>query len=69
MASFLSACLLVLPAGCLQQRRLSDDGESDPQPAAEDPVAVLEDGQRADGHPDQRAPSHLGTGLQPPAER
>ncbi len=59
----------VLPAGGLQQRRLPDDGESDPQSAAEDPVSVLEDGQRADGHPDQRAPTHLGTSLQPPAER
>lgn len=59
----------VLPVGGVQQRRLAHDRESDPQSAAEDPLPVLEDGQGADGHPDQRAPSHLGRGLQPPAGR
>lgn len=57
----------VLPAGGLQQRRLSAHRVSDPQSAAPDPLSVLEDGQGADGHPDQRAPPHLGAGLQPPA--
>lgn len=61
--------LPVLPAGGLQQWWLADDGESDPRAAAQDQVSVLEDGQGADGHPDQRAPPHVGRGLQPPAER
>lgn len=59
----------VLPVGGLQQRRLSAHRVPDPQSAAPNPLSVLEDGQGADGHPDQRAPPHLGTGLQPPADR
>lgn len=59
----------VLPVGGLQQRWLSADGVSDPQSAAEDSLSVLEDGQGASGHPDERTPSHLGTGLQPSADR
>lgn len=59
----------VLPVGGLQQRRLSAHRVPDPQSAAQDPLSVLEDGQGADGHPDQRAPPHLGAGLQPSADR
>lgn len=59
----------VLPVGGLQQRRLSAHRVSDPQSAAQNPLSVLEDGQGANGHPDQRAPPHLGAGLQPSADR
>lgn len=59
----------VLSAGGVQQWRHSSDRESDPQSAAEDPISVLEDRQGTDGNPDQRAPPHVGRGLQPAAER
>lgn len=65
----LSSLAAVLPVGGVQQRRVADDRESDSRAAAEDPLSVLEDRQGADGHPDQRAPPHVGGGVQPPAER
>lgn len=62
-------CRLVFPAGVVQQRRVPSDREPDSRAAAEDQVSVLEDGQGAHGHPDQRASPYMGPGVQPPAER